>query len=385
MRAKTEHKAGFSCVKITFSIMLGLLLLSAHAGACTLPVYRYALENWPPDAYRIAIFHDDALTTDQQKVVDYLVEFEDTSAVVVDPYDLSDEKVHQEVRDFWASQIDKSLPRMIVRYPYYAQKEKVFRSLPVEMNVAKTLMESPKRREIARKILDGDCAVWVFVEGNDKQETEEARKELKTTLALLQGQIELPQPEPPMPGYPEPDPGAPTELHTAFSIIEITKEEKEDLLIELLRNVDDRLLGEEYDSQPMTFPIFGRGRALCGFAGAEIEENNIADASYFLTNACSCQIKSQNPGMDILMPVFWDDYIAKIRDFNAEFPPLQGITSLLANAEEAPTTPTITMLPSKPSLTEEARKSDNLLLVSLIVLGGLFIILLVATMTILKR
>ena len=39
---------------------------SSAAQACSVPVFRYALERWPADAYRLVIFHNGPLSAEQQ-------------------------------------------------------------------------------------------------------------------------------------------------------------------------------------------------------------------------------------------------------------------------------------------------------------------------------
>src|SRR5947209_2971595 len=55
--------------------ILGLVALLASlqpaaAHACNVPVFRYALEKWRPDAYELVIFHDLRLTAEQAAAVE---------------------------------------------------------------------------------------------------------------------------------------------------------------------------------------------------------------------------------------------------------------------------------------------------------------------------
>jgi hypothetical protein len=74
------------------------------------------------------------------------------------------------------------------------------------------------------------------------------------------------------------------------------------------------LIGSEPDlaerSDVMLFPVFGRGRALLPLIGAGITEKNIYDAAAFLVGPCSCEIKEQNPGFDLLLSADWDGLLA---------------------------------------------------------------------------
>ena len=104
----------------------------------------------------------------------------------------------------------------------------------------------------------------------------------------------------------------------------------------MLLRLEDDLLDKEMEDKPMLFPAFGKGRVLPPLIGAGIsEENALADCEY-LCGACSCQVKNQNPGMDILVKADWwtalegSSVIAE-----KELPPLTGVEDLIAANEQA--------------------------------------------------
>ena len=49
-----------------------LASLACPVRACSVPVFRYALENWPADPYRVIVFHQGALSPQEQALVDFL-------------------------------------------------------------------------------------------------------------------------------------------------------------------------------------------------------------------------------------------------------------------------------------------------------------------------
>ena len=65
------------------------------------------------------------------------------------------------------------------------------------------------------------------------------------------------------------------------------------------------MTNDEFAGQPMIFAVFGRGRALPPFVGKGITRENLLECVYFLTGACSCTVKDQNPGMDLLFAENW--------------------------------------------------------------------------------
>jgi hypothetical protein len=87
-------------------------------------------------------------------------------------------------------------------------------------------------------------------------------------------------------------------------------------------------------SDPMAFPVFGRGRALLPLVGPGITAENIRDSAAFLVGPCSCQIKELNPGFDLLLSAFWDQLI-----FDGNVP-----ATVLAS-ESTATTPEAVLVP----------------------------------------
>jgi hypothetical protein len=79
----------------------------------------------------------------------------------------------------------------------------------------------------------------------------------------------------------------------------------------------------------MAFPVFGRGRVLWALVGAGIAKENIAEAGEFLTGPCSCQVKSLNPGCDLLLAADWESALLGLGppEPPAEPPPLTSVSS----------------------------------------------------------
>ena len=51
-------------------LIAGCVALSATPSwACSVPVYRYALERWWPDPYEVIVFHRGELTEQQQAIL----------------------------------------------------------------------------------------------------------------------------------------------------------------------------------------------------------------------------------------------------------------------------------------------------------------------------
>ena len=93
------------------------------------------------------------------------------------------------------------------------------------------------------------------------------------------------------------------------------------------------LLGTEEDladlKGPMTFPVFGQGRALYALVDKGINEANIIEACEFLVGPCSCQVKQQNPGVDLLITANWMQMAGAEMVVPRALPPLTGISELI--------------------------------------------------------
>src|SRR5271157_1533826 len=100
------------------------------------------------------------------------------------------------LRGVWNAQAQPALPWLVVRYPAQTGIEPEAWSGPLDAEVARTLADSPARREMARRLLQGDSAVWLLLEsGNQEQDNALARK-VETESRKLERTLKLPEPSP---------------------------------------------------------------------------------------------------------------------------------------------------------------------------------------------
>ncbi|MHC4983198.1 MAG: hypothetical protein ACYTF6_08535 [Planctomycetota bacterium] len=330
-------------VVVIFLLAAGFLAPAPPAMACSTPVFRYALENWSAEAYRVVIFHREKLSAEQQQAVAYLRDSEQTAAanVMVDVADVSGH-LQQHMAKLWKDFSGAELPLMVVSYPPRGQfgwtpqdaperpaLPPVVWSAPVTMAAAKALVESPLRKSIAGRILEGETAVWVLVECGDRKADEAAAKLLKQELAKMPSVLEL-------------DPYAAEEvgeggppLKIAFSLVRLKAGEKnEAVLLAMLLGLE-RDLKALHKNQPMAFAVYGRGRALEPLVGKGINKKNIHSECSYLTAPCSCQIKWDNRGTDLLIEADWD---AAFPDAPVTFiapPPVMSLGGIAEELEPA--------------------------------------------------
>jgi hypothetical protein len=314
----------------TASLVVALLVVSfcAPAIACTTPVFRWALERWDADPYKIVVFHSGPLTGEAKEAVDLLTEAaSDEQApanLVVRTVDVAEE-MSEPVAKLWADQRSAEAPWMVVLYPEGVDRKVVW-SGPLDVSAAKRLIDSPARREVVRRLADNHSVVWVFLDGGDAKIDDAAHKRLGEELTRLEKVLVI-QP-PPEPEEFDPDAMPRPKLDVRFSIVRIPAgAADEELFVAMLRNSEDDIL-PAYAGQPMAFPVFGRGRALYVLIGAGINSENIAEASGFLMDWCSCTVKAQNQGTDMLVRADWETAIVQMYSTDKELPELAGAGDL---------------------------------------------------------
>ena len=283
---------------------------STAAFACQVPVFRYALERWNADRYRITVLHDKPLDDSQSAAMARLRKAAETTAnfaasIEVRIVDVSaGKKIAPALLAKWKSQDDPSNPLVVVDYPRansISRTEPMFQGKLTESAVD-SLLDSPVRRQVAKRLGSGDSAVWIFVPCGREADDNAARQRLETQLEADQGWLELPSAEElEIPSDVLKQVNVPLKIQ--FSTVTLDRNDPaEQFLLQSLLNSEIDLV--EYD-QPLAFPVFGRGRVLYALVGEGIASDTIRSASAFMAGPCSCQVKNQNPGFDLLLRSDW--------------------------------------------------------------------------------
>ena len=130
-------------------ILLAWFLPSSRAEACTIPVFRYALERWRADDYEAVIFHRGPAPDEIKALVKEIRQSANLDIVTVD---LSG-TVAEPMKKLWQAQTNPSLPWMVVRYPKGLGIETNVWAGALSREMVLSLSESPARREMARRLL----------------------------------------------------------------------------------------------------------------------------------------------------------------------------------------------------------------------------------------
>jgi hypothetical protein len=277
----------------------------AVAHACNVPVFRFALERWRPDPYRVTVFHRGPPSDADRVLVDRLADQQDKSLInlvvrTIDVSSLDDEAD----KALMATLGQPSLPALVVQYPAHLQLPMPIWSGFLNAEAIAQLSDSPIRAEVVRRLAEGQTAVWLLLECGQPDKDDRAARLVEEQLKQLEQELKLPE----LTDAPADKLLTGTPLQVAFSIVRVPRSAAEQPLVQMLLHAESDLLER---SDPMVFPVFGRGRALLPLIGAGVTAENIHDSAAFLVGACSCEVKEMNPGFDLLLAADWDSLLTQ--------------------------------------------------------------------------
>ena len=176
-----------------------LLFAVVTAEACQVPVFRYALERWRPDPYQLVIVHEGNLTSGQKSKLVHLEEslVGSNGPIVnlrIETIDLTKEKDQPER---W-QKIHRESNASVTMHLFYPFQGFEPGALPIwngaftKKNI-ETVLDSPARRELVKRILAGNSAVWLFLESGNKEEDDKLFKELENHARLAEKEIAIPK------------------------------------------------------------------------------------------------------------------------------------------------------------------------------------------------
>ncbi len=293
--------------------------VSAHA--CSIPVFRYALDRWPADRYRLEVSAADAK---DESIARFRRNFTDST-----PLNL----------EIVAGAGETS--RLL--FPHPEPGATPAWSGTLDAPSLGVLVDSPARKELVRRILAGESCVWVLVESGNADADSAAAATLEKRLRYLQQIAQIPPNDPTDPSS-QLGPG-PT-LAVKFSMLRVRGDEvAEQTFLKMLAGPKIQPSGT------WVAAVFGRGRVLGAWPAAEVGDEQIDEVCLFLLGACSCQVKRQNPGWDLLLTADWDTELQSLgsalaQNGDAELQPAKLAES---QSEGLPQVSTATFAPSEPA------------------------------------
>ena len=313
-------------LKFTLVCVLACCAFSpAPAYACVVPVFRYALEHdsWCPAPYPVLLFYRDTL---DQRATDALKKLEAAENLYMDDWyavnesteveypaniDVEtinvDEPMTEHVRVLWTKLQAPALPRLVVCLPLTPVSQDLMSVWSGDASVESVhlILDSPARREISQMIAKGNAATWIFLESGDPVKDAAAAKIVQQGLDIFIKDFQFSS-EAIMAMHLESE----DDMKVSFSMIHIKRHDPDEVLLENIPlNAKPDLIDIE---EPMVFPVLGRGRALWALAGNAITVENVWDACDYVTGRCSCEIKWQNPGIDLLVSADWYKVLAGV-------------------------------------------------------------------------
>ena len=361
--------------ELALILVIGLFS-SLAARACSVPVFRFALERWPASPYEAWVVHREALSADQEKWLKECQSGNNTDSAQANlrwrRLDLSADPPREEA-GAEVGPLPQPLPALVLRYPRDASAEGVVWSGPLTHDSIRRLLNSPMRQRMAQRLLKGDSGVWVLLESGDRSRNDRVATLLQARLTHLEKTLEISRLAPEdvanrVVSVAEAD------LKVTFSLMRLSRDDpEEEILVRMLLGSEDDL---RESREPIVFPVFGRGRALYALVGDGINDENIDEAGAFLVGPCSCVVKAENPGIDLLVSANWDSVVASVPAPATALPELTGLVEFTASTNSMITEPDVT--PEEGTYTPMAPVASvtfpiGLSLTVLLALGGLAI------------
>ncbi len=265
--------------------------LTASGLACNVPVFRYALDHWHPDPYQLELATRDCTDPEVARFVRNLG---------------ANSGLNLEIRRRPAeSDPQGDAPSRLLRPPHGNAEPVPLWTGTINAQSLNRLADSPTRTALVSRLLQGDSAVWILVEGPDAKSNDAAAAVVEKRLRYLEQVVRLPVIDP---NDPDSKLGPGPALKVAFSLLRISPSDPEEEALRAM--LAGPRSGLEKSDQPWLAALFGRGRVLGAWPAHEMDDAAIEEVALFLVGACSCQVKRQNPGWDLLLHLDWDDKLA---------------------------------------------------------------------------
>ncbi len=315
---------------------LALLLMSGVAMGCSVPVFRYALEHWAGDPYQAVVLHRGPLPDAGQALVRKLRDGpEDGDAaranLAVQTADSNSAPIAAMARSLETGRCtgrpvacDQSaaLPTTgrpgVLRATQRGDRGRRCSTLPraARSSGGSAKAKAPcgccSNRVTPRRTMPRcDCLrpgwrIWSGVLELPKLDEQDIRNGLVSV----------------------PDDG----LKLAFSTLRIARgDPAERAFVPMLLGTEAGLARQR---EPVVFPVFGQARVLYALVGKGIRHETIDRAASFLIGSCSCQVKEQNPGADLLVTADWKKLI---KDQSTGVPDLPTVGEIVAAMPESVT------------------------------------------------
>ncbi len=307
------------------AIWLILFLLSSTGPGpmvlgCNVPVFRYALERWVPSEYILEVYQDSPFTEPEKKLIKNL----NNLAVSGGGFLNIEININNTDAAHYDQELLSRLPGMVLYFPDdTSHSNPIWAGGLLEENVKK-LVDSPARRKIKEELRNDRTAVFLILSSSRGESDQERNRFAEKILSQAEKEIYITAPGTDIHGNPIKNPDF---SHTELSFTSIFVDRmnpEEEILARILLGTERDLW--DYDV-PIAFPLFGRGRILYALVGDGINKSMLFKACSAVTGWCSCIVKDDNPGTDLLLAADWNSGLGDSWIEPEELPELEGISS----------------------------------------------------------
>jgi hypothetical protein len=235
-----------------------ILLAALISMACTTRVSEWVLLNALPNQYTLVYFHNSPISEFVKSHNQKLAEGINSANIQF-----------------------KTVSRQGLSEPYYGlyYKGRLFSKYnnPVELA---GLTSSPLREKVASELMAGKLCVMLYLKTDNKEKDEKGLRELRQAIGS-------------------------SPFGHIITVVELSRNSREEHhFASMLLNIEDDL---KDIPEPMLFGIFGKFKALEPLLDRGISEENIKLMIDYFTAECSCLIKDDLPGTDILFTNQWEN------------------------------------------------------------------------------
>ncbi len=281
-----------------FTALLSLVYASG-ACACTIPVFRYALDRWEADKFHLVL---PGSATQDAALQDALRPLR------------ANGKANMDI----TTSRDAALTQAELRNS--RESNQIVWSGTLDQAALAALLDSPARKKIVESILAGDSFIWVIADSGSPLDLAEVER-IEKRLKFLEQVASLPIQDPNDPDS-QLGPGPP--LRLKFTTLRLRRDDPaEQVLLKMLAGPKGEI---NPASTSFAAPVFGKGRVLGAWPLAMLDDATLEEASMFLVGRCGCRIKNENPGWDLLLNVDWEKTLQSVG--STAVPPLNTVSSV---------------------------------------------------------
>jgi len=287
-----------------------IALGTSAACACTIPVFRFALDRWEADKFHLVM---PAAVSQTPEVQDLLRPLRANGKANLD----------------FSTSKDPAQQDTVLRYSRGDGEKQVW-SGKLDATTLAAVLDSPARQKIVQQLLAGDSVIWVIADNGSPLDTAEAER-VEKRLKFLEQVASLPIHDP---NDPDSQLGPGPALKLKFTTLRLRRDDPAEAL--LLRMIAGPKAAFDPATTSFAGAVFGRGRVLGAWPLSILDDASLEDACMFLVGRCGCRLKNESPGWDILLNLDWEKALA-------------AASSAPASAEATPASKPTPAAPAQPA------------------------------------